>query len=76
MISNWELWACANSYVGLYHEDASVLAAMRCEGQPEHSDVAVVRTFQAIIERIPKRLEKSYGEWSGTDSPQRKRGAR
>jgi hypothetical protein len=62
VIPDWELWACANSYVSRYQEDAPVLAAMRCDELLEQGDTAGVRTFQAIIERIHKLLEKSAGE--------------
>ena len=64
MITDWELWACANSYVARYQEDAPMLAAMRCDELLEQGDAAGVRTFQAIIERIHKLLEKSSGEQS------------
>lgn len=64
MISDWELWACANSYVTRYEEDAPVFAAMRCDELLEEGDMAGVRTFQAIIERIHKLLERSSGKQS------------
>ncbi|WP_168194160.1 hypothetical protein [Altererythrobacter sp. TH136] len=58
MITDWELWACANSYVARYQEDAPVLAAIRCDELLEQRNLAGVRTFQAIIERIHKLLDK------------------
>ena len=64
MLSDWELWACANAYVDRHQEDAPVIAAMRCDELLEEGDLAGVRTFQAIIERIHKLLEKSSGEQS------------
>lgn len=59
MISDWELWACGNSYIKRHQEDAPVFAAMRCDELLEQGDVAKVRTFQAIIERIHKLLQQS-----------------
>jgi hypothetical protein len=59
MITDWELWACANSYVARYQEDAPVIAAMRCDELLEQGDTAGVRTFHAIIERIHKLLQRS-----------------
>lgn len=41
-----------------------MIAAMRCDELLEEGDLAGVRTFQAIIERIHKLLEKSSGEQS------------
>ncbi|MXO74842.1 hypothetical protein GRI40_06360 [Altererythrobacter aerius] len=59
MISDWELWACANAYVNRHQEDAPAIAAMRCDELLEEGDIAGVRTFQAIIERIHKLLQRS-----------------
>ena len=64
MIGDWELWACANSYIKRHQEDAPVFAAMRCDELLEQGDMAGVPTFSAIIERIHKLLEKSPGEQS------------
>jgi hypothetical protein len=64
MITDWELWACANSYVSRYKEDAPVLAAMRCDELLAEGDMAGVRTFEAIIKRILILLEKPAGEQS------------
>ena len=61
MITEWELWACANSYVSRYQEDAPVHAAIRCDELLAQGDAAGVRTFQAIIARIHQLLEKHPG---------------
>ena len=31
MLSNWELWACANHYLKQHGEDAPIAAAMRAD---------------------------------------------
>jgi hypothetical protein len=61
MITEWELWVCANSYVSRHQKDAPVVAAMRCDELLEQGDMAGVRTFNGIIERIHELLAKSRG---------------
>ena len=61
LLSEWELWACAQHYVTQHGEDAAVIAAMRCDELLNASDFDGARNFQAIIERINKLLAASSG---------------
>ena len=38
LLSEWELWACAQHYVTQHGEDAAVIAAMRCDELLKASD--------------------------------------
>ena len=59
MISEWELWACANRYIQEHGEDAPIIAAMRCDELVDACDYEGARNFQAIVVRINRLLEPS-----------------
>ena len=61
LLSEWELWACAQHYVTKPGQDAAVIAAMRCDELLSTSDFEGARNYQAIIERINRLLEPSSG---------------
>lgn len=61
MITEWELWACANHYIREHGEDAPVIAAMRADELLAEGDLAGSRTFQSIVRRINEMLEKPSG---------------
>ena len=61
LLSEWELWACAQHYVTQHGEDAAVFAALRCDELLNASDFKGARNFQAIIERINKLLGPPLG---------------
>nr|WP_166175731.1 hypothetical protein [Altererythrobacter segetis] len=61
MISNWELWACANHYITEHGEDAAVIAAMRCDELLDSGDHEGARNYQAIILRINQLLDRPPG---------------
>jgi hypothetical protein len=61
LLSEWELWACAQHYVTQHGEDAAVIAAMRCDELLKASDFEGARNFQAMIERINKLLGPPLG---------------
>lgn len=61
MLSEWELWACAQHYVTEHGEDAGVMAALRCDELLDACDYEGARNFQAIIERINRLLETPAG---------------
>lgn len=61
MISEWELWVCANHYIREHGEDAAIIAAMRADELLAEGDMAGLRTFQAIVRRINQLMEKSAG---------------
>ena len=51
MISEWELWACANHVHGQHGIDAPRAIAERIETLAQAGDQAGVATWQAIAER-------------------------
>ena len=57
MLSNWELWACANHYVTTHGLDAAVVAAMRCDELLDAQDYEGARNYRAIIDRINQLLD-------------------
>lgn len=61
MITEWELWACANHYIREHGEDAAVLAAMRADELLAEGDLDGSRTFQSIVRRINELLEGPSG---------------
>jgi len=61
MISDRELWACANHFVQMHGDDAPVIAAMRCDELLDQCDYEGARTFQAIIVRINRLLDGPSG---------------
>jgi hypothetical protein len=61
VLTNWELWACANHYVTQHGEDAGVIAAMRCDELLDACDYEGARTYQAILVRINQLLEAPAG---------------
>jgi hypothetical protein len=61
MISEWELWACAQHYVTEHGENAAVHAAFRCDELLAAGDRQGVRHYQAIIERIHRLLASPAG---------------
>lgn len=58
MISEWELWACANHYVARHGADAPIIAAMRADELLAEGDLGGARTFQAIVRRIEQLLDE------------------
>ena len=61
MVSDWELWACANHFVSKHAEDAAIVAAMRADELLAEGDMEGARTFQAIVRRINELLAKPEG---------------
>lgn len=61
MLSEWELWACANHYVKKHREDAAIIAAMRADELLAAGDLAGARTFQGIVHRINQLFEPPTG---------------
>lgn len=59
MISDWELWACADHFIRRHGEDAAVMAAMRADELLAEGDLAGSVIFQKIVRRINQLIEKS-----------------
>jgi hypothetical protein len=61
MLSEWELWACANHSIQQHQSDAPILAAMRADELLASGDLEGARNFQAIVRRINELLEPPSG---------------
>ena len=61
MLSEWELWACANHYVTRHAGDAPIIAAMRADELLEEGDFDGARNYQAIVRRINELIEPAHG---------------
>jgi hypothetical protein len=59
MISEWELWACANEMIRQHGNDAAIHAAMRLDALFEKGDQAGVVTWRLILARINELSAKS-----------------
>lgn len=59
MLSDWELWACANHYVKTHGDDAPIFAAMRADELMEAGELEGARNFRAIVRRINGLLAKA-----------------
>ena len=61
LLSEWELWACAQHYVMRHGEDAGLIASMRSNELLDACDYDGARNYQAIIERINRLLQPLPG---------------
>lgn len=61
MITEWELWACANHLIQKHGESAAIEAAMRADELLAEGDLKGMRTFHAIARRIDQLLENTSG---------------
>ena len=61
MITECELWSCANHYIRQHGEDAPIVAAMRADELLAQGDLEGSRTFQSIVRRINQLLEAPSG---------------
>lgn len=52
MLTDWELWACANQQIGRYGDMAALSAAMRADQLLEAGDLEGHRTWTSILHRI------------------------
>lgn len=61
MLTDWELWACANEYVRQHGVDAPIVAAMRADKLLEAGDLDGATNWRAIVTRINGLLAKPQG---------------
>lgn len=61
MLTDWELWACANHYVNKHGEDAPIIAAMKVDELTERGELDGATNFRAIMKRIEKLLATPTG---------------
>ena len=56
MLTEWELWACANELVRQHGFDAPIQAAMRADELLENGDLDGARHWRLIVHRINELL--------------------
>ncbi|HEX8401988.1 MAG TPA: hypothetical protein VF628_09820 [Allosphingosinicella sp.] len=61
ILSDWELWGCANETLKQHGADAAIFAAMRADELLEESDLDGVQNWLLIIDRIKQLLAKPEG---------------
>ena len=61
MLSEWELWACANHFVNEHGEDAAIFAAFRADELAEAGDERGAANFRVIVRRVNELLSKPTG---------------
>jgi hypothetical protein len=52
MISDWELWACANEMIGQHGEDAGIFAGLRADALESEGDEGGAKIWRLIVLRI------------------------
>ena len=57
MITEWELWACANEAIDQHGLDAPIFAAMRADQLFEEGDEDGARTWRLIMRRVNELLQ-------------------
>lgn len=61
LLTDWELWACANHYVSTHGEDAPIFAALRVDALLAGDDLDGANNFLAILRRIHTLLAEGQG---------------
>ena len=56
MISEWELWSCAEEMIRQHGFDAPIFAAMRADALLERGDQAGAATWRLIVHRANELL--------------------
>ena len=52
LLSDWELWACANEAIRQQQFDAPIFAAMRADALLQQGDIDGARAWRMIVARI------------------------
>jgi hypothetical protein len=61
MLSEWELWACANELIRQHGADAPIHAAMKADAMLERNDDQGAKTWQLIVHRTNELLQGPQG---------------
>ena len=61
ILSDWELWACADEQLKQHGQNAAIFAAMRADELLEKADLDGVRNWLLIIDRIEQLLARPEG---------------
>ena len=61
VLSDWELWACANEQLRQHGENAAIFAAMRADELLKSGDQDGVNNWLLIIDRIEQLMARPQG---------------
>ena len=61
VLSEWELWACADEVIRQHGLDAPIFAAMRADKLLEQGEIDGAANWRLIVKRINELLEKPAG---------------
>ena len=61
ILSEWELWACANEVIRQHALDAPIFAAMRADALLMEGDLDGAANWRLIVRRINELLENPGG---------------
>ena len=61
MLTDWELWACANHFVNKHGMDAPIIAAFRADELSEAGDERGAANFRAIVRLCNEMLSAPTG---------------
>ncbi len=61
ILSQWELWACANEFIRQHGFDAPIHAAMRADHFLERGDIDGAQNWRLIVQRINDLLVSNMG---------------
>jgi hypothetical protein len=62
VLSEWELWACADEAIRQHGLDAPIFAAMRADKLLEDGEIDGAANWRMIVTRINKLLAKPAGQ--------------
>lgn len=68
VLTEWELWACANEMVRQHGFDAPILAGIRADELLECGDFDGVYAWRLIIRRICELIETPNSQSSSSNS--------
>lgn len=61
ILTEWELWACANEQIRQHGEDAATRSAMRADELEQGGDLDGARNWRLIVHRVQELLGPSGG---------------
>jgi hypothetical protein len=61
VLTEWELWACANELIRQHAFDAPIFAAMRADALMGEGDLDGARNWRLIVKRINDLLARPAG---------------
>jgi hypothetical protein len=61
VLTEWELWACANEMINQHGADAAIFAAQRADALFGQADLEGAQAWRSIVKRINQLEGKASG---------------